>query len=171
MWFGWAASGRGLGIVAGRSTSSLGLMSEIRQRLVAVALEWEKLFGNSPSITSAISEYDAAMLVGMTESEYSQAMRGATSVQKGFDFKYNGLRYQVKGTRPSGKPGSNITKVPSVTNFEWDCLVWVSYTPAFEVTEAWAWEVREYRNAFESVTRISPAHMRQGKRLAGKHES
>jgi len=143
-------------------------MSEIRQHLVAVALEWEKLFGNAPSITSAISEYDAAMLIGMTEAEYSQAMRGVTAVQKGFDFKFNECRYQVKGTRPSGKPGSRITKVPSATNFEWDYLVWVSYTPSFELVEAWSWDVRAYQEAFGTVTRISPAHMRQGKRLAGK---
>ena len=37
--------------------------AEIRFRLVELALQWQKLFGIAPSVTSAISELDAAMLV------------------------------------------------------------------------------------------------------------
>jgi hypothetical protein len=141
-------------------------MNELRNRLVSVALEWEREFGNAPSITTVISEYDAAMLVGLTELEYGQAMRGATSVQKGYDFKHNGVRYQVKGTRPSGKPGSTITKVPGVSNYHWDQLIWISYDPGFHIQEAWLWDVDPYRTAFEHVVRLSPSHLRQGRRLA-----
>ena len=35
----------------------------LRDKLVEVALEWQSKFGVSPSITSTVSEYDAAMLV------------------------------------------------------------------------------------------------------------
>ena len=33
----------------------------LRENLVETALQWQKNFGVAPSITSAISEYDAAM--------------------------------------------------------------------------------------------------------------
>jgi hypothetical protein len=140
-------------------------MTELRKRLVAVALEWERAFVNIPSITAVISEYDAAMLVGMSEAEYSLAMKGTTSVQRGYDFRHNGLRYQVKGTRPSGKPGSFITKVPGVTNYDWEKLVWISYNPQFEIQEAWVWDVDAYRGAFSHIKRLSPNHLRQGTTL------
>jgi hypothetical protein len=145
-------------------------MNEIRQRLVTIALEWEQTFVNAPAITTAISEYDAAMLLGLSESEYSQAMQGTTTVQKGYDFKHNGVRYQVKGTRPSGKPGSRITKVPGVNNYDWDQLVWVSYNPQYEIYEAWLWEVESYKANFSEVKRLSPTHMRQGKCLVVNNE-
>lgn len=89
-----------------------------------------------------------------------------TSVQKGYDFKFNGARYQVKGNRPSGKPGSFVTWVPKTTNYEWDYLIWVLYNPRYEIQEAWLWEVSDYKSAFDSVKRLSPAHYRQGKKLA-----
>ena len=146
-------------------------MSELRSRLVAIALEWERSFVNAPSITTAVSEFDAAMLLGLSESEYSMAMQGAMSVQKGFDFKHNGIRYQVKGTRPSGKPGSFITKVPGVTNYDWDQLVWISYNPKFELQEAWLWEVESYRTAFQEVKRLSPSLLRKGKCLVNKSDA
>ena len=144
-------------------------MNDLRQRLVNVALEWECTFGNAPAITTAVSEYDAAMLLGMSQDEYGRAMQGATSVQRGHDFVYMGKRVQVKGTRPSGKPGSTITKVPSATNYDWDLLVWVSYNPKYEVQEAWLWGVNEYEAAFRIVKRLSPAHMRAGKLLAARN--
>jgi len=146
-------------------------MNDLRHRLVAVTLEWERAFANAPSIATAISEYDAAMLLGLSGVEYSRTMRGATSVQKGYDFKHNGIRYQVKGTRPSGKPGSHITKVPSATNYDWDQLVWVSYNSKYEIHEAWLWDVEAYKAKFHDVKRLSPSHMRQGKRLAGDNEA
>lgn len=40
---------------------------KLRDILVDVALQWQAIFGVAPSITSSISEYDAAMLVGVSE--------------------------------------------------------------------------------------------------------
>lgn len=85
---------------------------KLRDRLVSVALDWQARFGVAPSITSALSEYDAAMLVGWPEEQYSRYMQDRTAVSRGSDFTYAKVRYQVKGTRPSGKPGSRITMVP-----------------------------------------------------------
>ena len=151
--------------------STLGLMTSLRQRLVDVALEWERVFGTAPQVTSALSEFDAAQLVGMTEAEYSNAMQGSTAVQRGLDFRFRGLRYQVKATRPSGKPGSRITKVPSATNYDWDVLIWVCYDIKYVIQEAWAWSVSDYRAAFEHVARLSPEHMRRGRSLLHRNEA
>ena len=82
---------------------------KLRDKLVDIALQWQASFGIAPSITSSISEYDAAMLVGMSEKEYSDYMRDKTAVAKGTDFVYRNIRYQVKANRPSGKKGSKVT--------------------------------------------------------------
>ena len=64
---------------------------KLRDILVDVALQWQASFGIAPSITSSISEYDAAMLVGMSEKEYSDYMRDKTAVAKGTDFVYRNI--------------------------------------------------------------------------------
>ena len=102
-------------------------MLTLRDQLVEVALEWQAKFGVAPQITTAISEYDVAMLVGMSESDYSDYMKDKTAVSKGADFIFNKIKYQVKANRPSGKPGSFVTMVPKATNYEWDKLIWVLY--------------------------------------------
>ena len=140
-------------------------MQDLRRQLVECALAWERAFGNAPAITSAVSEYDAAALVGLSPELYSAAMQGMTTVQRGYDFKFNGKRYQVKGNRPSGKPGSFVTWVPKARNYEWDYLVWVLYNRTYEIEEAWLWEVSAYRTAFDTVERLSPSHYRKGTRL------
>lgn len=137
-----------------------------RQQLVEAALTWEKAFGVAPSITSALSEYDAALLVGFTLEAYSESMQDRTSVQKGYDFEFNGARYQVKANRPSGKPGSFVTLVPKAKNYEWDFLIWILYSRQYEIQEAWHWGVSAYKKAFHNVTRLSPKHYRNGNRIA-----
>ena len=91
-------------------------METMKDKLVKLALEWEDKFGVAPRITASISEYDAAMVTGMTEDEYSQEMQDKTAVGEGYDFEYNKLKYQVKGSRPSKKrekehPKDPVTKV------------------------------------------------------------
>ncbi|MCY1206642.1 hypothetical protein D9M72_182160 [compost metagenome] len=140
-------------------------MHDLRDRLVTVTLEWERAFGNAPAITSTLSEFDAAILLGLTLEEYEESMRGATAVQKGYDFRYQGKRYQVKGNRPSGKPGSYVTWVPKAMNYDWDCLVWILYDSKYKIEEAWLWDVTDYRNEFDVIKRLSPAHYRRGQQL------
>ena len=141
-------------------------MEELREQLVKVALAWEHAFGNAPQITTVLSEYDAARLIGCSPEAYSDIMRGSSAVQKGHDFIFNGLRYQVKGNRPSGKPGSFVTWIPKATNYHWDYLIWVLYNSQYQIQEAWQWEVATYVDAFNTVKRLSPAHLRLGKQLA-----
>ena len=138
---------------------------DLRNRLVAVTLEWERVFGVAPSITSAISEYDAARLVGHTDESYGKACVGRTAVTRGCDFIYNGLRYQIKANRPSGKPGSPVTKVGEAKNYDWDRLIWLLYDRNFVLQEAWEWDINQYRAEFEGCPRLAPADMRKGKRL------
>ncbi len=137
----------------------------LKERLVNVTLEWERRFGVAPAITSVLSEYDAAMLIGVSEEDYSNAMDGRTAVSRGFDFKYQGERYQVKANRPSGKPGSKVTLVGKANNYEWDYLIWVHYNTKYQIQEAWLWDVIEYMNQFKNKKRLSPDDMRQGKRI------
>ena len=138
---------------------------KLRDKLVEVALEWQNSFGVAPQITSAISEYDAAMLVGMSEEEYSDYMQDKTAVAKGLDFAFKNIRYQVKANRPSGKPGSPVTKVPKATNYNWDKLIWILYDKNYVMQEVWEWDVEAYIKAFDSIDRLSPAHYRKGRCL------
>jgi hypothetical protein len=138
---------------------------DIRVRLISVALEWQSRFGVAPAITSAVSEYDAAMLVGMKESEYSADCIKRTAVTRGCDFTFQGLRYQVKANRPSGRTGSLVTLVGKANNYEWDHLIWILYDLRFTIREAWEWTVEAYRSVLGPVTRLSPAHMRAGQKL------
>ncbi len=140
----------------------------LRKKLIDVALEWQERFGVSPQITTPISEYDAAMLVGMSEDEYSDYMQDKTAVNKGSDFVFKGIRYQVKGNRPSGKPGSFITMVPKATNYDWDKLIWVLYDKNYVIQEAWEWDMQAYEQAFHDIKRLSPKDYRQGKCLYQK---
>lgn len=140
-------------------------MNDLRQKLVEAALAWERAFGIAHSITSAVSEFDAAMLVGCSVEDYATSMRRTTAVQKGHDFTFNDVRYQVKANRPSGKPGSFVTLVPKAKNYEWDILIWLLYDPQYQIQEAWLWEVVAYKAAFDSIKRLSPSHYRKGKRL------
>ncbi len=137
----------------------------LRKKLIDVALEWQERFGVSPQITTPISEYNAAMLVGMSEDEYSDYMQDKTAVNKGSDFVFKGIRYQVKGNRPSGKPGSFITMVPKATNYDWDKLIWVLYDKNYVIQEAWEWDMQAYEQAFHDIKRLSPKDYRQGKCL------
>lgn len=105
------------------------------------------------------------MLVGCTEGEYSLCTREQTAVQRGYDFTHGGVRYQVKANRPSGKPGSFVTLVAKPKNYEWEYLVWILYDNGYVIQEAWLWEVGPFKTAFDAISRLSPKHMRQGKRI------
>ena len=140
-------------------------MTELRARLVEVALEWQRRYGVAPHITSALSEYDAARLVGMTEDEYVKECVGHTAVTKGVDFRHGGVRYQVKANRPSGRPGSPVTLVAQAKNYEWDRLIWVLYDTQYRIVEAWEWGVDDYRTQFDVLKRLGPKEMRGGRRL------
>ncbi len=131
-------------------------MNMLRDKLVDIALQWQTKFGVAPQITTVISEYDAAMLVGMPESEYSEYMQDKTAVNKGSDFVYNHQRYQVKANRPSGKPGSKVTIVAKATNYLWDKLIWILYDKHYVMQEAWEWDVEKYKLEFDGKNRISP---------------
>jgi hypothetical protein len=141
------------------------MAKSLRERLVETALEWQKKYGVAPSITTTVSEYDAAGLVGMPDEKYVEQGKTRTAVSKGFDFIFAGNRYQVKANRPSGKPGSKVTLVGKAKNYEWDYLIWILYYKSYEIKEAWIWEVAQYRKQFNHQNRLSPVDMRHGKFL------
>jgi len=139
--------------------------TELRSQLVEVALQWQDRFGVAPAITSAISELDAALLIGMTDDEYCSDCAERTAVREGWDFKFRECRYQVKANRPSGRTGSPVTLVAKAHNYDWDKLIWMLYDRNYGLQEAWEWNVDEYRKAFESVPRVRPKDMRRGRPL------
>lgn len=142
-------------------------MSNLREELVNIALKWQKTFGVSPSITSSISEYDAAIkIVKISEEDYSKIMQDRTAVSKGSDFEYMGKRYQVKANRPSGKKGSKVTLVPKASNYDWDFLIWILYDTNYEIQEAYQFEVSEYKKLFDGKKRLSPSDYRSGEKLS-----
>ena len=138
---------------------------ELRTALVAIALEWQRRYGVAPAVTSAISEYDAARLVGHTPESLTLDCVGRTAVSRGADFRHGASRYQVKACRPSGNRGSVVTRVPKASNFDWDLLIWILYDREFRLLEAWEWTVEAYKLAFERVERLSPSMMREGRAL------
>jgi hypothetical protein len=137
----------------------------LRSRLVDIAIEWQQRFGVAPQITSAISEYDAARLVGHTDDSFSVDCIGRTAVSKGADFACRGVRYRVKANRPSGRPGSPVTKVAKASNYDWDKLIWLLYDPGYVLQEAWEWDVAAYRGAFHEQPHVRPPDMRRGRRI------
>ena len=140
----------------------------LRDELVKIALQWQVKYGIAPQITTVISEYDAAMLVGMLESDYSDYMQDKTAVNKGSDFVYKHNRYQVKANRPSGKPGSKVTIVAKASNYLWDKLIWILYDKYYIMQEAWEWDVEAYKLEFDDRNRISPDDYRKGRCLYQK---
>ena len=64
--------------------------------MIAVALEWQERYGVAPQITTPLSEYDAAMLVGMPEQKYSEFMQDITAVNRGSDFIYKKFDIRLK---------------------------------------------------------------------------
>ena len=140
----------------------------LRDKLVEIALLWQAKYGVAPQITSVVSEYDAAKLVGMSEKEYSDYMQDKTAVNKGVDFVFCHTRYQIKANRPSGKPGSFVTMCPKASNYEWDKLIWILYDKYYIMQEAWEWDVENYKLAFDCKKGISPNDYRKGKCLYQK---
>jgi hypothetical protein len=141
--------------------------ADLRRRLVQVALDWESHFGVTPSVTTAVSELDAAMLVGMKEDTFCADGRLRTAVSKDTDFVCDGIRYQVTANRPSGKKGSPVTLVSQKTEkkraFGWDRIIWILYNRYYVLQEAWEFTAEEYRINFGGLNRLSPDHMRRGR--------
>ena len=137
----------------------------MRDDLIKISLLWQKQYGVAPNILSAVSEYDAAMMIGMSEDEYSDFMQDKTAVSKGSDFIFNNKRYQVKANRPSGKPGSKVTIVAKAKNYEWDYLIWILYNKEFQIKESWMWNQHDYKKEFDEKKRLSPSDYRRGKKL------
>ncbi len=143
--------------------------AQLRAHLVRLALEWERYFGVAPAITNAVSELDAALLVGMGEDAYCAGGRPRTAVTRGNDFAFNGLRYQVTANRPSGKKGSFVTwvtkKKEKAGQYGWDRIIWILYDRRYVLQEAWEFDADDYKARFANKTRLSPDDMRLGRRL------
>lgn len=140
-------------------------LSELRKRLVDIALEWQEALGVSPAITSAVSEVDAAIISGCIAEDIRAQGENRTAVTKGHDFICDGVTFQVKANRPSGKKGSRVTLVAKPKNYEWDKLIWILYDQRYQIVEAYEWDVQPFYEKFDSKKRLSPNDLQEGKRL------
>ncbi len=129
-------------------------------------LRWEDTFGYFPGqagAMAAVSEYDVAMLLGYSESEYINCLRGRTAVSRGCDFLFQGRRIEVKANRPSGKPGSAVWNAgPKVKSISWDSLIYVLYGQDYEMLEAWKFTPELYERLFAGKSKLSLDDMRKG---------
>jgi hypothetical protein len=148
-----------------RIVTIVAVNDNLRDRLVSTALEWQHRYGNAPAVTGALGEYDAAMLVGCNEREYRTQMQTRSVVAPDYDFEHQGRRYQVKATRPSGRRGSEVTKVPRPGDHGWDFFLWLNYDERYDLKEAWRWRMSRFRSRLGHKTRLSPSDLRQGTQL------
>jgi len=137
------------------------MIEELRKKLVKISLEWEKIMGVAPHITGSISEYDAMKLIGMSDKDINEESNDKTSVQKGFDFTYKKVRYQVKANRPSGKKGSFVTLTSKARNYEFDKLMWILYNKNYEIEEAYICDVKAYKENFHDLKHVRPNDIRK----------
>jgi hypothetical protein len=142
----------------------------IRNQLVQIVLEWEKRFGFFPGqagVTAAVSEYDAAMRLGLDETEYIASTRGRSSVGRGYDFLFKNKRIQVKANRPSGRPGSAVWNAgPKVKTDGWDKLIYILYDKDYEVIEAYQFDCNTYEKMFSNKKKLRLEDMRKGDKLS-----
>jgi hypothetical protein len=142
----------------------------VRDQLGQTALEWEQHFGFFPGqagITAAISEYDAAMMLGHDEAGYIASIEGRSSVGRGHDFLFEGKRIQVKANRPSGRPGSAVWNAgPKVKTDGWDVLIYILYDKNYSVKEAYQFSADGYERMFSDKKALLLEDMRKGIRLA-----
>ena len=136
---------------------------QLRNFLVQISLEWEHRFGVIPHILSAISEYDAAKLVGGSLRIGKGRDKGFTPVTKGFDFRKCEIAYQVKARRPG--PNKRVRRVPKAKNYDWSKFIWILYDCNYRMKKASEFDADAYRKLFETKPRLSPNDMRKGRRI------
>jgi len=141
----------------------------IRDQLVQIVLKWENMFGFFPGqagITAAVSEYDAAMMLGLNEAEYITSITGRGPVGRGHDFVFENKRIQVKANRPSGRPGDAVWNAgPKVKTDGWDILIYILYDKDYVRQEAYGFDCDTYERLFSDKKLLRLDDMRKGKNL------
>lgn len=137
--------------------------SQLRDLLVQISLEWERRFGVIPHVLGAISEYDAAKLVGGNLRIGEGRDKGFTPITKGVDFRKDGIAYQVKARRPG--PNKRVRRAPKAKNYAWNKFVWILYNHDYRMIEASEFDVNSYRKLFDLKPRLTPNDMRKGKKI------
>ena len=146
-------------------------MPSLRDQLVNSTLEWREKYGNAPTITQSISEYDAARLIGMSEEEYSER---TIDSRRRFNFIYKKRRYQVHGTRQFSQLPESVAIEKKTIKHGCNYFIRVLYNKSYEIQEAWLWDINSVngpdtgkglKQYFESNDRMTFADLRLGKCL------
>ncbi len=142
----------------------------IRDQLVQTVLKWENMFGFFPGqagITAAVSEYDAAMMLGHNEAEYIISIAGRGPVGRGHDFVFEKKRIQVKANRPGGRPGDAVWNAgPKVKTDGWDILIYILYDKDYVPQEAYKFDCDTYERLFSDKKSLRLDDMRKGNKLS-----
>ena len=137
----------------------------LRTTLVALVPEWEKRYGVAPFITAAVSEYDAARLVGHTPETFFAGLRGSHG-----SYSRHGLLLQRSSVSDQSLSAQRKTRFVHYLGAKSNELRMgstglASVCGEFQLLEAWEWYVADYQSSFDTIKRLSPAHMRTGRRL------
>jgi hypothetical protein len=142
----------------------------IRDQLVQTVLKWEEKFGFFPGqagVTAAVSEYDAATILGLNETEYVMAVKDRSAVGPGYDFMFKKRRVQVKANRPSGREGSAVWNAgPKVKTAHWDILIYILYDKNYVIQEAYQFTPDAYDKLFANKEKLRLCDMRKGDKLS-----
>ena len=152
----------------------------LREKLIDIALKWEEEYYVAPSITCAISEYDAKKAaVKQLKKEKKKVNvieeQNKTAVTRGHDFilevEGHQVKYQVKGSRPSDN-NKKVTKVSPArvdNSKHWDILIWVLYDQNYTIQKIVSWTYKKYKKKFKDkiennriIKRISNKEMLEG---------
>ncbi len=141
----------------------------MRDQLVKIALQWEERFGFFPGqagITATVSEYDAAMMLGLSETGYINSVKGRSSVSRGHDFVFENKKIQVKANRPSGLPSSNVWNAGKKTKkIGWDILIYILYDKDYVMREAYKFDRNLYERMFSNKESLRLEDMKKETRI------
>lgn len=165
-------------------------INEITDRLIKCSIEFENQTGIVPAVSSALSEIDAMIGIGMSEKDIFGYKIKQKTRQKGHDFEYRGLKYQVKVDRESIKegfgPGKNKHNSLISPRGEWDVLIWIEYDCDYKIISAYKWTKKDFKDKkikdenkktkkirhfnslkwmFDHNNGIRPQHIKQGNKI------
>ena len=135
-----------------------------RTLLVAMAFDWERRFGIATVPLSKISEHDVCRLLGLPDEIWALDGQRVVRLTDGH-VTLGKVRARVNADRSDVRPASWLTLVAHSSGAGWDKLFWMLYDKEYELCEAWELPIVDPDQDFDERLRLTPADMRQGRRL------
>jgi hypothetical protein len=128
---------------------------DLRDRLVAVVLDWEASFGVGPDVLPCLAHYDTVRLLGGSPADAaaSPSVRQAAAP----DIIFQGKRYLLRSRRLSAKDKGLVEfDFDEPAHWDFDFLVWIVYTARYQIHEARIWPVEQIRVIFGAQVKMLP---------------